>query len=73
MPSGKVSAIAPLANTVPGAAANGRPDMNLGYPGSNNFTCLLLVNLIISVNNGFPSFGFDHFTGRQPTDYSLSK
>jgi len=73
MPTSEVSAIAPLAGTLPGLTAKGRPDMNLGYPSGNNFICLLLINFLIPVNDDFSSAGVIQLTGRQPTGYSLSK
>jgi hypothetical protein len=47
--------------------------MNLGYPGSNNFVCLLLVDFLVSVNDSFLGFGINYFARRQPTGYSLNK
>jgi hypothetical protein len=73
MPTSKILAIAPLAGTLPGLTAKGRPDMNLGYPSGNNFICFLLINFIIPVNDDFSGAGVDHFAGGQPTCYSLNK
>jgi hypothetical protein len=73
MPTSEVSAIAPLAGTLPGLTAKGRPDMNLGYPSGNNFICLLLINFLIPVNDDSSSARVNQFTSGQSTCYSLNK
>lgn len=54
MATGKVSAIAPLADTLPGQTAEGRPDMNPGESCGYYFTRLLLINLFVVGYYGFP-------------------
>ena len=73
MATGNVSAVALLADALPGLTAKWRPDMNPGYAGGNNFSCLPLVNLSIAGNYGFSSAGINQFTGYHPASYSVSE
>jgi hypothetical protein len=62
-----------LAGTMSGMTDKRRPNVNLGYPGSDNFACLLFINFLISVNYDFSGAGVSYFTGSQSADYSLSQ
>ena len=73
MATGNVLSIAALADTLPSLAANGGPNMNPGKPSGRDFTRLLLINLFIAENDGFPSAGINQFTSCQPTCYSGSE